>query len=445
MQLQLTKSPSAEDVVDALVELGTAPTAECELTLPSTFVARTPFDYADYLQVVFTWGARPGTKVLRVHARDAAGARAQLKGEHIQIAAALADRIVDLARNEVTSDAVDESAKRLAHKRAIQPRAAGVRAPVEQMIVEASRFPELAHSPDLTAADGRGSLTVGSEARALYGWIWPRDRYETLLANASSGEVVVSTDGTKHVQRQRWPDGHPYLSSPGKKIPYRTLAERLVTIHESAQQRRWAFSSRPHRAEDDLGAAVFELSQNAHNHGARDRRNAWLPNQVRVLRTTTRRFDRDYCREVAESSRALAGWMARHLDTVQSESSEMAIIDIVDNGIGLAQRAASLLGEYGDLDDRKEFEYLKRALAKSTRQGAHRMSAEGLARVQLLMTDLGGAVSIRSGRIALFRDFIRTPYRVGPLDLFSDWIPDDRVAERPARRGSVVTIIIPTR
>ena len=368
-----------------------------------------------------------------------------MKGDHIQIAAVLADRVVDLARDDVTISVVEEAAARLGAKRVIQPRSAGVRAPVEQTIFEVSRFPGLAASPDLVAPDRSGEFRVGPEARSLYGWMWPKDRFETLLANASAGESVVGAADTKHIQRQRWPDGHPYLSSPGEKIPFRTLADRLVTIHQTARSRIRESNVRPNRPEDDLGSAIFELVQNAHTHGARDRRDIWLTKQTRVLRTATRRFNRNDCSQTAISSLPLAEWMGRHLDIAKSDSSEMAIIDVIDNGIGLAQRAASLLGEYGTLDSVQEFNFLRNALAKSTRQGSHRMSAEGFARVQLLMTDLGGAVSIRTGRTVLFRDFLEKPYQVGPLDLFAEWVPPGGAQALPSVRGTVVTMIIPTR
>jgi hypothetical protein len=428
-----------------LESLATDPSADCELTLPATFVSKLPFDYADYLQVVLTWGARPGQNILRVHAQGPDGARTQLKGDHIQVAAALADRVVDLARTDVTTEALHEARERLSAKRSIQPRAAGVRAPVEQAIIELSRFSEQAMSPDLTAPDRSGALRVGAEARSLYGWVWPRNRVETLLPNAEIGEASILKEGEKHVERKWWPDGHPYLAIPGRKIAYRSLAERLVTIHPSARGRTRESTARRNRAEDDLGAALFELSQNAHTHGAKDRRDGWLKDQARVLRTATRKFSRTDCSLVATSNPALAGWMSRHLDRVQADSSEMAVIDVIDNGIGLAQRAASLLGEFGELDDSQEFNYLRQALARTTRQGPHRMSAEGLARVQLLMTNLGGAVSIRAGRVALFRDFLRTPFTGVGIDLFADWIPPENIGGRANRRGSVVTIVIPTR
>lgn len=300
-------------------------------------------------------------------------------------------------------------------------------------------------SPDLTAPDRSGVLGVGAEARSLYGWVWPENRFETLLPNAEVGEVSVGREGERHVERMRWPDNHPYLTTPGDKIAYRSLAERLVAIHTSARDRTRQSGARRNRPEDDLGAALFELSQNAHTHGARDRRDVWLKDQARVMRTATRTFNRADCAVVGVSAPALAGWMTRHLDRVNAESSEMAVIDVIDNGIGFAQRAAGLLGEFGELDDRQELDYLRQALAKITRQGPHRMSAEGLARVQFLMTNLGGAVSIRAGRIALFRDFLRTPFNAIDRNLFADWIPPDNVAGQPTRRGSVVTIVIPTR
>lgn len=445
MQLHLTRSPSASEVAAVLDQLAVEPLTECELTLPATFVSKMPFDYADYVQVIFTWAARSGPKVLRVHAQGAAEARAQLKGDHIQLAAALADRVIDRPRSDVTADVAEEVQSRLSKKRVIQPRAAGVRAPVEQAIIEVSRFPELASSPDLTAPDPSGAMEVGAEARSLFGWVWPRSRVETLLANANVGEEVVGNDGDKHIERRRWPDGHPYLATPGTKIPYRPLADRLVAIRPSARARTRESAARRNRAEDDLGAALFELSQNAHLHGSKDRSGSSLEHQARVLRTVTRTFDRDAARGVELSNPALAGWMNRHLDRAATDSSEMAVIDVIDNGIGLAQRAASLLGEYGDLDGRQELEYLRQALAKSTRQGSNRMSAEGLARMQFLMTNLGGAVSIRSGRLAIFRDFLRTPYSELNIGTFADWIPPENIPGRPRRRGSVMTIIIPTR
>lgn len=445
MQLRIRRSPSAEDVAAALALLATEPDEECEFTLPASFATNLPFNYGDYLQMIFTWGARAGLKTLRVHAHDIDGARAQLKGDHIQIAAVLADRIVDLGRGDVSVDVLREAEMRLRSKRSIQPRSAGVRAPMEQAIVEVSKFIELAMSPDLSAPGNAGTRNVGPDARSLYGWIWPTGRFDTLLPNASLGERVVEDEGHKHVERRRWPDGHPYLSIPGTKIPYRTLAERLVAIHSSARQRTRESAARPNRAEDDLGAALFELVQNAHTHGSLNAAGTPLASQTRVVHTATRRFDRSDCEKVSISNGALAGWMRGQLDRVASDSCEMAVIDILDNGIGLARRAASLLGEYDEFNTEREIDFLRLALSKSTRQGAQRMSAEGLARVQLLMTNLGGAVSIRTGSVNLFRDFLQKPFNPLGKDLFVEWISSEGPAIGPHRRGTVVTIVIPTR
>ena len=446
MHLQLKRSPSSEDVASALRQLATEPEAECELTLPASFSCNLPFDYATYLQLVLTWGARPGLKVLRVHGTGADAALGQLKSDHIQVAAVLAQRIVDLARLDVTELALVEVRRRLEKKRAIQPRAAGVSAPQNQSIVEVSRFAELSRSPDLTAPSDQGYGEVSQEARSLYGWVWPGSALDTLLPNARMGEVLVrGSSGHSHIELKRWPRDHPYLATPGAKVPYRTLAERLVTIRATARNRTRESSARPHRLEDDFGAILFELAQNAHTHGSVDAQNQSLENQVRVMATSTRRFDRADCQALEVANRPLARWMNRQLDSQSVSSSEMAVIDIVDNGIGLAQRAATLLGEYSELDPAQEFDYLQMALSKSTRQRSHRQSAEGLARVQLLMTNLGGFVSIKSGRIDLLRDFVEHPYDVSKTDLFLNWVPLTHKDADTERRGTVVTIVIPTR
>jgi hypothetical protein len=446
LKIQVNKSMSVENLRDTLRALSAEPDDECELTLPNSFANSSPFEYADYIQLVLTWGARPGPRILRVHGKGAEASLAALKSDHLQIAVSLAERIVDGSRLDITNAAFDQARQVLRRKRAIQPRAAGVSAGLKQSIIEISRFPEFSRSPDLTVRENSDSARVDMDARSLYGWIWPTSSFDTLLGKSHLGEVVVrDPSGATHIERRRWPDGHPYLEGAGEKISYRTLAERLVSIHPSARNRIRESRVRPNRPEDDLGSVLFELVQNAYSHGSVDTSGQPLASQVRIVATSTRRFDAGDCERAKLTNPDLGSWMWSQLGVQGGESAEMAVIDIVDNGIGLAKRAAALLGERGELDDGQELGYLMDALSKTTRQSSRPMSAEGLGRVQFLMTNLGGLVSIRSGRINLIRDFLKRPYNPLSKDLFNDWMSGNTKDPGAARRGTVVTIVVPTR
>lgn len=423
------------------------PDDELGLFLPHGFSIADPLAYGAAMQLVFSWGGRVGPKPLRLYFDRVSSGQAGLS-DHSIVAIFHADHVIDEHGTNITVEARRMATEALRDHRAIQPRSSGVRAPSTQSIIYVRGVSS--PSPDLVA-DSSGAIgEVDDAARSLYGWVWPTDDQERLVPAIEQNERLVGKGADEHIERCEWPQTHPYREAGGKS-PFSPLADRMVRFHSSSRSRLAEIPGHA-RPEDHLGTVLYELVQNIHVHGSVDRTKKRLEMPVSIVRTETRSFDSDGIKRAADDRPQLARWLRSHLDRSPHQRVEIAFVSVVDNGIGLAQRAASLLGYFDTVAHSDELDFLQAALSESVRVSVQRMSARGLQHVQSMMTDFEGFMVISSGRVDLVRDFVEKPFAhsrsqltTRRKDLFIDWLPTDESPEYPLRRGTVITLAIPTR
>ena len=194
-----------------------------------------------------------------------------------------------------------------------------------------------------------------------------------------------------------------------------------------------------------LGRIFHELFLNTHEHGSRDRnRDMWIHPGVRVIYTNGINLNKEAIKNIMEDDQVVANYI-KNVD----KSGRYVEISIVDSGLGLVNRWRADHGEDINslLDLRAEYEIVGRCF--SFREGSlgKDEKGNGLPAVMDRLTKLRGFMRLRSGRLALYRDFAKSPYKgKGDTDFF-DWKTEGpasrKLSEYPSMEGVALTLLIP--
>lgn len=410
-----------------------------ELRIVGEPSAKNPLDHGRALQFVLTWGAVPATSKLVFSAGS--GWWTQLETSPlVTVAAVLADVSFDAEGADVTNEVSDVSHDLLErYNRLGEVDFAGAEA-TSAHIVLPTHVPRLSHSPDTHSFED-GAWRVDEEARTLYHAVWPEPDKPSTVREPwfHLGEKRVTTaKGTTVVRR---------FSREGED-EFRTLAERTLRPRGSARAAAMGYRVREKTPEDELGEVLFELIQNTQWHGLDSA--AESGRSLRVLRFAVQNYTETDLPAIEAEDPALAEYLAAALRLGGTSSGTapvltLGIASIIDSGLGLARSVAGNLGKLDELDEPTEIEYLRMALNKTVKTSFRHLGNIGLPRVQLLMTNLRGFMTIRTGSLELRRDFIKRPIEPRPgSPLFAEWVPsdyDDFFAG--PRVGTDVTLMLP--
>ncbi len=264
-------------------------------------------------------------------------------------------------------------------------------------------------------------------------------------------EQLVPEQAPTHITRTEWPVGHPLAESATPFVP---LASRTLSPTGRALELATQTRVQERRISDEVGEVLFELIQNTEWHG--------LPPQsgngrgCRVVSFDVAKTSRSTLPSLPETDSYFARYAEALLDEFAADPSVdssvlLGVATIVDSGLGLARSAASALKQDHLFTTSNEVTYLIKALDKSVRVSRRAMGNIGLPRVQQLLSNLRGFMSIRTGQTEIHRDFLRNPFedlarhegRTRPSQ-FVDWLPEtyEDFAVGP-RVGTDVTIMFP--
>lgn len=410
-----------------------------ELTIIRQLVTKNQLEYGRAIQFVLTWGAIPAASKL-VFSDDDLDWQAQLKASPLlMIAAALADATFDTDGADVTTEANEVSYEALEHFNRLGE--TDFSTGESAYVVLPAHVPRLSHSPDLHSFED-GAWRVDEEARTLYHAIWPEADKPSSVREPwfHLGEKRVETPRGSSVVRRVARAGDP---------EFRTLAERTIRPRGRARIAAMDYRVREKTPEDELGEVLFELVQNTQWHGM----DVLAPSgrSVRALRFAVETYTAEDLPAVEAADVALANYLAGALRLAASATGgsspalTLGVASIIDDGPGLARSVAGNLGRLDDLDEATEINYLKMALNKTVRTSFRQMGNLGLPRVQLLMTNLRGFMSIRTGSLELRRDFIANPIQPRPESpLFAEWVASDYDDFYAGPRvGTDVTLMLP--
>lgn len=201
---------------------------------------------------------------------------------------------------------------------------------------------------------------------------------------------------------------------------------------------------------DYLGRTFYELFLNTHEHGSRDRiRSDWLRPGLRIIYTNAIKLS-DVALEKAVKGKPV---LSTYLNSSEIASNKRFIeISIIDSGLGYCNRWCADHSDRGldkSLTLRQEYEILKTCfLFRKTSTGID-TKGHGLPVVLDRLTKLKSFIRIRSGRLALFRDLIASPYTDSESEScdFADWNTQEsastNLTEMPEVVGTAITFLIP--
>lgn len=206
-------------------------------------------------------------------------------------------------------------------------------------------------------------------------------------------------------------------------------------------------------SEDDrnsLGRLFLELFLNTHEHGSRGLvRSEWLKPGVRAIYTNGINLANDDAEGMLKNEPALAKYLKAQAPNLD-DKCRFVEISIVDSGLGYCRR---WLADNEELDSvppmtlEDEYKIFKRCFKfrqTSTGQGG---KGNGLPVVMERLTKLRGFMRVRSGRLALYRDFISAPYQPNDLCDFTDWSSQKEASEELSEMGSAegvaITLLVP--
>ncbi len=196
-----------------------------------------------------------------------------------------------------------------------------------------------------------------------------------------------------------------------------------------------------------LGRIFYELFLNTHEHGTRGNTRAqWLRPGVRTLYVNAINIDKAAREKMTDAQPALEQYLANELSTERTRYVE---IGIVDSGLGYcdrwrADRGGEIASELSIVDEYNIFKQCFKFRQTST---SFSSKGNGLPAVMDNLTKLNGFIRIRSGRLALYRDFIQQPFEGDGDCHFNNWTSQASVEDSPIAlskvSGVAITIMVP--
>ncbi|CAH1906105.1 conserved hypothetical protein [Candidatus Nitrotoga sp. HW29] len=197
---------------------------------------------------------------------------------------------------------------------------------------------------------------------------------------------------------------------------------------------------------EHLGRMFLELFLNTHEHGSRGKaRSEWLKPGIRII----------YSNGINLSGKGVEGtWgeepvLSNYLAS-QNVTSRFVEISIIDSGLGYCGRWQAdhpESSEGGPLTLNDEYSIFRKCFTFRQTSSGKDNKGHGLPVVMERLTKLRGLMRIRSGRLALFRNFVENPYVHQDACDFTDWssrLPaSQNQTPMPFVNGVAITLLIP--
>lgn len=203
---------------------------------------------------------------------------------------------------------------------------------------------------------------------------------------------------------------------------------------------------------DHLGRLFYELFLNTHEHGTRGlSRSEWLKPGVRIIYSHGINLNEAGATGISQKQPILSAYL-KSLDQKRSMGNQKRFVEIgiVDSGLGYCGRWLADHPSDGDKQDisvTEEYEIFKKCFTFRQTSTAKDNKGTGLPVVMDRLTKIDGFMRIRSGRLAVYRDFIESAYVSGGPCQFSDWVSgqivDNTLTTMSPAEGVAISLLIP--
>lgn len=196
---------------------------------------------------------------------------------------------------------------------------------------------------------------------------------------------------------------------------------------------------------NQLGIILHELFENTHLWARKECDGTWVKRSIRGLRFQLHNMTEAEFRRSAMESPPLLGYLSR-LQPRPLGRHWLVEMSIFDSGPGLAQRIRE--GRLAIRDPiTKEYDAVIDCLRLHSTSSLQSHRGIGLYLVLNMLSDLRGFLRVRTGRLALYRDFSESRYDVTPTSkepFMLDWSSsNDTIHEYPRAEGTLLTMFVP--
>ncbi len=200
-----------------------------------------------------------------------------------------------------------------------------------------------------------------------------------------------------------------------------------------------------------IGRIFFELFLNTHEHGTRGAVRAdWLRPGVRVLYAQGVNLSQKGSDNITERQPVLHQYVESTDPQGMHEKKRFVEIGIVDSGLGYCGRWQAdhpTSKSSSELSLENEYQLFRKCFQFRQTSTRRDSKGNGLPVVMDRLTKLGGFIRIRSGRLALYRNFIDAPYEATDQCRFYDWCSQESGEVNLTRMapcaGVAITLLIP--
>lgn len=234
-----------------------------------------------------------------------------------------------------------------------------------------------------------------------------------------------------------FPEGSNTLASSDF---YATLLNRVIhRFHQNTEISIEEINS--------LALAIHELLENTEQHGKSEFNTGKVKRSVRALIIDYKRINKS---DEIEPISGLNTPMTDYLNNIQSNKGTLHFLEIsiFDSGEGILKTFKSK--SYCDFEIKDEVKIVEEAFAKGkTSKSEFQGYGRGLHNVRTILNNRSGFLSLRTGHVSLFRDFITKPLTEAdniPLDLYDEITKSRSEYKKLAHaEGLAINILVPLR
>ncbi len=202
---------------------------------------------------------------------------------------------------------------------------------------------------------------------------------------------------------------------------------------------------------NNFSQIFFELFSNTHEHGTRsENRSDWLTPGVRIIYVQSINLTGQGTQGIIKNQPMLSEYIEAVPKNENINKKRFVEVSLIDSGLGYCNRWLSdnqSENRIQNISILKEYEIFKECFKFRQSSTPRDNKGHGLPVVMDKLTKLRGFMRVRSGRLSLYRDFIKHPYSQNDDCIFFDWNSRKSAEEAQTIMGSVtgvgITLLIP--
>jgi len=248
------------------------------------------------------------------------------------------------------------------------------------------------------------------------GHIWPirsdkKDQQEFLLGDVEMGKLpkfkgtevfILCADKSRH-SYNRFLYSDTNSGTVRNPEEFETMPLRIL----DGTANRGSLKNVPMSALRNFGSVLYELFSNTHKHARKNEHEKAIVNSLRGV------FSKAYSlEEINSNASSEDDYWQKYINSLKKEFGKFKLfeISVFDSGIGLSNRYcfSKRISPEGIIEN--EYNSILKCFQLNCSSSGIEGRGQGLFRVQQALTDAKGLLTLRTGRLNLYRDFLEEPF-----------------------------------